>query len=433
MGGLGAQVTVLHGSMTPWMDPLKLTPISRLARGAAALLLAASPLQAQSEPVEEVEVSLVVVSAAEDAIALFEPDTGKRRAFFRVGNGPSAAAVSSDGRTAVVTHRGRALSGNSICVVDLHAAAIVRTIPLTITKNRPDGTSVSRSFHRPDDIVFLPGQPRVLVSCAAEGALLLVDLIAKQVIGVAELGRGGADDIVLGHEGRLAFVANQQEGTVYAVNLATMAVVKRMDAGGGAAGLAMHPTRMELWVANSKTNTISIIDCLQLKEQREFPCGAMPVDIAFTPDGRNALVVNYQGGNVSVIDSRSQRVRALVRIPQVSVEQAKERPMAESEAFGRSALPSSIAMDPSGSRAWVTAERSDLIHEVDLAKWKVTRSHESPGAPSHVSRSGLLPSAITSPIVPIAPVDGAGAVSTDPWERSFPGGGLLSPPVGGPR
>lgn len=421
---------VPHGSINDPMDPLKLTPISRLVRSAAALLLVASPLQGQSEAVVEVDVSLVVVSAAEDAIALLDPDSGKRQAYFRVGNGPSAAAVSSDGRTAVVTHRGRALSGNSVCVVDLHAAAIVRTIPLIVTKARPDGTFVSRSFHRPDDVVFLPGQARVLVSCAAEGALLLVDLLEKKVTGVAELGRGGADDVVLGHEGKLAFVANRGEGTIYAVNIATMGVVRRMDAGGGAAGLAIHPTRRELWVTNSTTNTISIIDCDLLKEQAEFACGAMPVDIAFTPDGRNALVVNYQGGNVSVIDARSRRVRALIKIPRVSEKWAKERPVDEPEAFGRSALPSSIAVDPTGARGWVTAERSDRIFEVDLTTWKVTRSYESPEGPAHVSRAGLLSSAVSSPIVPIAPTEGPGGVSTDPWERSFPGGGLSLPPAG---
>lgn len=412
------------------MDPLKPNTISRLARGAAAILLAAAPLQAQTEAEQkqELDVSLVVVSAAEDAIALYDPTTGVRRAFFRVGSGPTAAAVSSDGRTAVVTHRGRALSGNSICVVDLHAAAIVRTIPLTTATFKADGSSVVRSYHRPNDVVFLPGEARVLVSCAAEGALLMVDLHEKKVVGVAELGSGGADDIVLGHEGKLAFVTNRSEGTIYAVRLATMGVIKRMDAGGGASGVAIHPTRNEIWVTNSDTNSISVIDCEELQERREFPCGAMPVDIAFTPDGKNALVVNYLNGNVSVINARSQRVRALIKIPEISQERALERPVAEPEAFRLSALPSCVAMDPSGKRAWITAERSDLIYEVDLATWKVTRAHSSPGAPSHISRAGLTPQALTSPIVPIAPVEGPEGVSTDPWERSFPGGGLPSPP-----
>ena len=74
------------------MDPLKQLPFSKLVSGAAALLLAALPVQAHGDPEQEVDVSLVVVSAAEDAIALFDPDSGERRAFFRVGNGPTSAA-----------------------------------------------------------------------------------------------------------------------------------------------------------------------------------------------------------------------------------------------------------------------------------------------------------------------------------------------------
>lgn len=422
-----------RGSIILPMDPLKMTSLSRLLRGAASLLLAASSLHAQPDVAQEVDASLVVVSAAEDAIALFDPVSGERRAFFRVGNGPTAAAVSSDGRTAVVTHRGRALSGNSVCVVDLHAAAIVRTIALTVTTKKADGSSVVRSYHRPDDVVFLPGEARVLVSCAAEGALLQVDLLKKKVTGVAEFGRTGADDIVIGHDGEVAFVTSRSDGVIYAVNLESMNVMKRMDAGGGATGIALHPTRTEIWATNSGTNTISIIDCEQLEERMEFPCGAMPVDIAFTPDGKNALVVNYQDGNVSVIDARSLRVRALIKVPRVSEELAKARPVDEPVAFGRSALPSCVAVDPAGDRAWITAERSDRIFEVDLSTWKVLRAFESPGSPAHVTRAGLTAKALTSPIVPIAPVEGPGGVSTDPWERSFPGGGLPSPPKQGPR
>lgn len=415
------------------MGALKTISTSGFARSAVALVLAASPLQAQSEAGQELEASLVVVSSGEDAIALYDPASGEQRALFRVGSGPGSAAVSSDGRTAVVALRGHALAGNSICVVDLHAAAIVRTIPLTTRTFKADGTTVVHSYHRPEDVLFLPGEARVLVSCAAEGALLLVDLLQKEVVSVAELGRGGAKEVVLGHDGKLAFVTNRREGTVYAVRLATMTVVKRMDAGGGASGVAIHPTQNELWVTNSATNSISVIDCEELKERIEFPCGAMPVDIAFTPDGRSALVVNYQEGNVSVIDARSLRVRALVKVPDVSEERVRTRPVAEPVAFRRSALPNCVAMDPSGGRAWVTVERGDLIHEVDLSSWKITRSHPSPRAPTHVSRSGLAPEALTSPIVPIAPVGGPGGVSTDPWERSFPDGGTLAPPAGETR
>jgi len=419
------------------MDPLKPTHFPRLAAAVMTALAWAPALSAQTDPgplgaapaAPDLDASLVVVSAAEDAIALLDPDTGERRAFFRVGVGPTAAAVSSDGRTAVVTHRGRALSGNSICVIDLHAASIVRTIPLTTTTVRADGTSVIRSYHRPDDVLFFPGEARVLVSCASEGALLQVDLLQKKVIGVVELGGVGADDIVLDHAGKHAYVTDRAAGKVHIVRLESMTVARSLDAGGGTTGIAIHPTRNEVWATNTHTNTISIIDCDKLEERLEFPCGAMPVDLAFTPDGKHALVVNHQEGNVSIIDSRSLRVRALVKIPRVSSEQAAARPVAEPVAFGRSSLPTAVAVEPSGDRAWITAERSDLVHEVDLASWKITATHQGPGAPAHVTWSALTPEAITSPIVPIAPSESSAGVSTDPWERSFPGGGLPAPPA----
>ena len=398
----------------------------------------AAPPDLGARPSQESEDSLVVVSGTEDALVLLDPDTGQRRAFFRVGSGPSASAISDDGRTAVVALRGHALSGDSICVVDLHAAALVRTIPLSTETARGDGTTDVRVFHRPTGVVFLPGRARVLVTCAGEGALLLVDLLQQRVAGVAQLDGQGADDVVLDHEGRFAYVSDGAAGQVHIVRLETMHLVRSVEAGGGASGIAIHPTRDEVWATNTNTNTISVIDCGAQEERLEFPCGAMPVDLAFTPDGANALVVNHQEGNVSVIDSESLQVRAVVRVPRVSEEAALERPVPEPVAFGRSALPTSVMVDPEGDRAWITARRSDSVHEVSLASFEVTASHAAPGGPVHVAWSSLTPAALSSPIVPIVPLEGRGGVSTDPGQRGVPdeadaGVGSSSPrPAKGP-
>ncbi len=336
---------------------------------------------------ERVSDSVLVVSAKEHALVMQDPVTGERTAFFRVGLSPDSVAVTEDGRTAVVTNRGDQLSGNSVCIVDLYATNLVRTIPLEVTRQNPDQSVIKRSYHRPSGIAFIPGKKRVVVSCATEGALLLVDLNEARVIGDCLLEAQGSNAVVVDHSGRFAFVANRDSGTVSVVKLDRMRLVKTIEAGGGPAGMALHPTRNEVWLANTETNSISIIDVEEREEQIEFACGAMPSDLAFTPDGEYAMVVNMQEGNISVFETESRRIRTLVDLRPVSREQAKQRPVLMPGHFGRSPLPTRILIGPDGKHAYVATRRSDQLHEIDLSTWAVTRTLGTATEPTDLSWS----------------------------------------------
>lgn len=393
------------------MSPLRIS----LGFGLAALAVGSAPvfqstLQASSTPsassqhsilghgrkakakireasAERVSDSVLVVSAKEHALVMQDPVTGERTAFFRVGLSPDSVAVTEDGRTAVVTNRGDQLSGNSVCIVDLHATNLVRTIPLEVTRQNPDQSVIKRSYHRPSGIAFIPGKKRVVVSCATEGALLLVDLNEARVIGDCLLEAEGSNAVVVDHSGRFAFVANRNSGTVSVVKLDRMRLVKTIEAGGGPAGMALHPTRNEVWLANTETNSISIIDVEEREEQIEFACGAMPSDLAFTPDGEYAMVVNMQEGNISVFETESRRIRTLIDLQPVSREQAKKRPVQMPGHFGRSPLPTRILIGPDGKHAYVATRRSDQLHEIDLSTWAVTRTLRTATEPTDLSWS----------------------------------------------
>jgi len=356
------------------------------ALGAAWVSTRPSPTMAAaseggaSEPAERDAV--LVVSAKEHALVVEDPVTGEREAFFRVGLSPKTVAVAADGRTAVVTNEGERVSGTSICVVDLYATNLVRTIKLVLSAKPGDPRGLDREFHRPTGVAFVGDSSRVLVSCAIEGALLLVDLVEARVVSAVELDAADAHDVVVDHSGRFAYVANRGSGTVSVVNISRMAVVNTIEAGGGPHGMALHPTRDEIWVTNMETNTISVIDLVEREERLEFPCGAMPVDVVFTPDGRYALVANMQEGNVSVIESESLRIADLVGLERVSREQAKLRPVEFTGHFGRSPLPTQIIVDPDGDSAYVSTRRDDRIHRIDLSTWKVVASLPAPVAPT---------------------------------------------------
>lgn len=343
--------------------------------------------------------SILVVSAEEHALVLQDPVSGERSAFFRVGISPNAVAVSPDGRTAVVSNRGERMSGTTICVVDLYATNLVRTIPLEVQTKNPDRSVLTRSYHRPSGVAFLPDGRRVLVTCAIEGALLMVDLVQARVTGHVELDAEGSHDVTVDHQGKFAYVANRKSGTVSVVALDRMRLVRNIEAGGGPRGMALHPAKDEIWVTNTDTNSISIIDLETQDERMEFACGAMPVDVKFTPDGRFALVTNMQEGNVSVFESETLRIETLIVLDRVTEAQARLRPVGMPGRFGRSPLPTQVLVAPDGSRAWISTRRDDQLHQVDVGTWKVTTRFPAPTAPDDLGWSSV--SADPAPVASI--------------------------------
>lgn len=352
--------------------------------------------------------SILVVSAREHALILQDPETGKHNAFFRVGQSPTDVAVSVDGCTAVVTNRGLRISGTTISVVDLYATKLVRTIPLIASSNRSDRGKSARAYHRPTGVTFIGKQPRVLVSCAIEGALLLVDLIEARVIGDVELEAADSQNVLVDHSGRFAYVANQGSGTVSVVKLDRMQVVGSIDVGGGPRGMALHPTRNEIWVTNTQTNSISIIDLDTRDERIEFACGAMPSDIVFTPDGELALVANMQEGNVSVFETDSLRIKELVSLDRVTKTQAKLRPVEMPGHFGLSPLPTRILINPEGTRAWISTRRDDQLHELDLKSLEILRKIAAPTAPTCLAWSRVTENKRSRDLSPVVAPRGAG-------------------------
>lgn len=362
---------------------------------AAALIVGSAPAQADTE-------RLLVISAKEHALILVDPATARRQAIFRVGLAPEDLAVSADGRTAVVSNRGDELAGTTITVLDLASQKVARTIVLETRLQRPDGSEVVRRFHRPTGLALVARDTKVLVACASESAVLLVDLAEGRVEGEVRIDTRDPMRIVLGHDGRHAFVSSRTSGAVSVIDVEEMRIVRRVQAGAGASAMALHPKRNELWVANSDVNTLSIIATDALEEIVEFPCGAMPSDVAFTADGRHVLVTNLQEGNISVFVSETRRVHTVVDLEHVAVDLAEARPAPSGGNFGTSAFPTCLLMHPSGKTAFVAMNRSDSVTEIDLATWRPVRKLDVLRLPtgmawSRVASGGAGARAVPSP------------------------------------
>jgi YVTN family beta-propeller protein len=175
--------------------------------------------------------------------------------------------------------------------------------------------------------------------------------------------------VALAPDGGRAFVANIGSGSVSVLDLAEGELVKVIPTGAGAEGIAVHPTRPEVWVTNRAADTLSVIDATTLEVAAELPCAAFPIRVALTPDGRHALVSCARSGDLAVFDVET---RALVRRVAMDAEALADEGRLFDD-FGASPVPVGILIRPDGSEAFVANTNADVVTVIDLASWRIAR------------------------------------------------------------
>lgn len=139
----------------------------------------------------------------------------------KVGNGSEGFDVSPDGREVWVANA----QDGTVSVIDMASRSVVATLKVDVPgANR---------------LKFTPDGKRVLVS--AEGIVVL-DATTRVVVKRIPTGNG-AGGIVVSPDGKLAYASVSRDGNVAVIDLATLTVVGRVEAGGEPDGLAWSVRR----------------------------------------------------------------------------------------------------------------------------------------------------------------------------------------------
>jgi YVTN family beta-propeller protein len=135
-----------------------------------------------------------------------------------VGGGAEGFDVSPDGKQAWVAN---AWDG-TISVIDLSQKKITATVQAN-----------ARGANR---LKFTPDGMRVLVSAGPE--LIVFDVAAQKQMKRLRIGHGGGGGILVQPDGQRAYVAYAEDGFVAVVDLKTLEIVGKVDAGANPDGLA---------------------------------------------------------------------------------------------------------------------------------------------------------------------------------------------------
>jgi YVTN family beta-propeller protein len=198
---------------------------------------------------------------------------------------------------------------------------------------------VSSAFAR--DIYVTSGHP-------ATNNISVIDSQTDQVVG-SPIGVGSRPRaIAITPDGKLAYVANFNDGTVSVIDTGTKKTMgSPIGVGTNPRSIAITPSGRFAYVANQGSGTVSVIETATNQSLgAPITVGPAPISIAITPDGRFAYVVVNGTKNVSIIDTRTNQVVGSP-IP-VGLD------------------PHGIAITPDGRLAYVANDGSNSVSAIDL-------------------------------------------------------------------
>jgi YVTN family beta-propeller protein len=317
-----------------------------LAAFAAALTVTA---QAQT---------LVVLNKQENTLVAIDATTMKIIGRVPTGNGPHEAAVSPDGKLAVVANYGAQQPGNSLSIIDLSTLKETKRVDLGALL-RPHGMQqVGGKFY---------------ITSETSRNVLRYDPVADRVDWLMGTGASVSHMLVVAPDGKKVYTANIGSNNVTALNIggpSNAAAIAQIAVGPQPEAIDISPDGKELWVGHNGDGRISIIDTASDTLKETIKAGELPIRVKFTVDGKRVLVSDPKSNEVIVIDAATRRDVKRIKLDGV---------------------PLGILLHPAGKLAYISRAQAGEVTIIDLEKLEAGASVKTGDGPDGLAWSTLAP------------------------------------------
>jgi len=256
----------------------------------AALALSASPAAAQ---VPGLTGTLVVTNKTPSTATIIDVGSGRTIATLATGAGPHEVAISSDGRTAVVTdYSGQ--PGRTLTVIDVPTLRVARTIDLT-------------PYPRPHGIVMLPGDSVVAVTSEASGNVVLVNVLAGTISKAIATQGNGSHMVGVTRDGSRAYTGNMASNTVSELDVRTGRFTRSWNVPATPEAINVTPDGKEVWVGSNGTGRVSVVDVASGTVTTAAEGLGWPYRVLYTPDVNTVLLPDLRGEELRFVDRATKR------------------------------------------------------------------------------------------------------------------------------
>lgn len=317
--------------------------------------------------------TLVVANKAEATASLIDLQSGEVSATLVTGEGPHEVGISPDGRFALVAnYGGRGSTGNSLTLIDIPAAKVVKSIDLG-------------EYQAPHGVEWIDAE-RAAVTVEANQALVLVDVNKGVVVQSIATDQQVSHMVAVDPREQRAYVANIGSGTVSVLDLESGARVKNVATGQGAEGVAVS-TAGHVWVTNRADDTVTVLDSETFNTLHQISSPGFPIRATATPKGQ-VLVTRAGAGDLVIYDAKTF---SEVRTVAFDINSLGSEGRLFGDRFGDSSVPIGVVVDTAGERAFVAHANADVITEVDLASGEIIRLLHAGREPDGMGYSAFSP------------------------------------------
>ena len=253
------------------------------------------------------------------------------------------------------------------------------------TANPGTGPTAPHSAHAPGRRTR-----RLLLALAVTGVL-------AAAIGFVALSGGGpdegaADPLRAAHTGMVTgtvWVANEEGGTLTAIDAATNQVATTLEGIEGPHNVQIGPDGASLWTVSGHDSFAAMLDTASLELHGAVPTGGSPAHVVVTPDGATAYTTNAEDGTVTAIDTATMRPVATIPAGDgphglrpspdgrwiyvanvagttLSVIDATTNTLVDDIAVGRA--PAQVAFSPDGRFVYASLSGEGAVAKVDVAR-----------------------------------------------------------------
>ena len=346
---------------------LLVAPLVIAACAAAAAPAKSSPTSVVDPEVAKLGGTLVVCNQQAGTAFLIRLSDGTVARKIETGPGPHEAAVSPDGKTAIVTVYGNNDSiGDRIHLIDVAEGKILKTISLG-------------SYTRPHGAAFVGNDKAVLTSETTQN-LVLVDLKEGKVERAMSTGAQGSHMLALVPDGKTVYSANVGAGTITRFDVATGEKKGEAKVGAGSEGIGVSPDGQWVLTANRGDQSISLVDTATMRTVKTLPAQGVPYRAAFSPDGKWGYVPNPHVGGLHVVDVAKQELARNIEI-------GKGRGVVKVLGGPPHPMGAGIFVHPKGKIAFLTVLNANAVAVVDLEKGESIGSLPADASPDGVAWS----------------------------------------------
>jgi YVTN family beta-propeller protein len=284
---------------------------------------------------------LTIVNQHEHSVILYDLSTRSTLATIEVGVNGHELAISPDGKFAYVPIYGDSgvgipgSDGRTIDIIDLHTATLAGQIDL--------GKAV-----RPHCAKFGP-DGLLYVSAELANAIFVVDTAARKLIAEIPTGQTQSHMLVIAPDGRRAYTANVESGTVSVLDLQKRVLVTVIPVAKHVQRISISPDGHLVFTHDQNQPRIAVLDTATNAVASFITLPNTVYSSAVTPDGKT-LLANAPAGKIFKIDLTSSQITATFDVPPSAGE---------------------LIITPDGKHAFLSCPKAGSIQILDLRSGKL--------------------------------------------------------------